>query len=438
MSLQNTEDLVVPDSKGERVSRRKDKLKWKKITMNRNVEVIELTSSEDEFESSDSSDGDAHSPRKTEIEIIEISDSSGSEEQHEEETTHPIPTIAKCQPDGPVSLYSDLSDTDDGAILTLDEPKSAIRPAPRRPLPSSLVGPSRLPQHSRACIRLRPASQLSSSDEVESLLADPTPETLLGKINTPLTLRTTLPTIPSTPVKPRTPAKFPRTPRTSKKAVALAAQARLEAYAQDLFEDLNRVVFDDELPHGTKLVWSKRLLTTAGRAKWHKTHSKYPLARNVPSSLLDYQQGSEGGAREGLEVMGSEGDAQETRGRNLYMTMKSRIRTSGVSAPPIFRAYPSTDPAYTKECGNCAKVYGRFSKSIRPDAVVCGACKIGKLEALFPVRGTKTQTPKSKTGSRLAAGTARDSPRSLPRTDVDVNLEIEVLVGTVGGLRLEG
>lgn len=41
---------------------------------------------------------------------------------------------------------------------------------------------------------------------------------------------------------------------------------------------------------------------------------------------------------------------------------------------------------------------------------VCGACKTGKLEALFTVRtrgGDPTQTPKAKAGSKLAAGKAR-------------------------------
>jgi hypothetical protein len=74
-----------------------------------------------------------------------------------------------------------------------------------------------------------------------------------------------------------TPRGFPSTTtpalqkvlRTTKKAQATLEQARREQYAADLFEELNRVVFKDGLPKETKMNWNKRLLSTAGRAKWH-------------------------------------------------------------------------------------------------------------------------------------------------------------------------
>jgi hypothetical protein len=80
------------------------------------------------------------------------------------------------------------------------------------------------------------------------------------------------PASPKTPLttkaKPKsTPAK---TPRTSKKAKALAEQEERAAYAQSLFDELNRGVFAGGLPDKTTLIWSNRLLTTAGRARWHR------------------------------------------------------------------------------------------------------------------------------------------------------------------------
>ena len=47
-------------------------------------------------------------------------------------------------------------------------------------------------------------------------------------------------------------------------------QARREKYAEKLFAELNNTIFNDGLPPETKLNWNKRLLTTAGRARWHK------------------------------------------------------------------------------------------------------------------------------------------------------------------------
>lgn len=61
------------------------------------------------------------------------------------------------------------------------------------------------------------------------------------------------------------------TPRkTTKRAQLEAEQKKRHDYAQHLFIDLNKVVFNQGLPEGTKLNWNKRLLTTAGRAKYHR------------------------------------------------------------------------------------------------------------------------------------------------------------------------
>jgi hypothetical protein len=75
---------------------------------------------------------------------------------------------------------------------------------------------------------------------------------------------------PKTPLKAKPKSTPTKTPRTSKKALALAEQAERAAYAQSLFDELNRGVFAGGLPVETTLIWSNRLLTTAGRARWHR------------------------------------------------------------------------------------------------------------------------------------------------------------------------
>jgi hypothetical protein len=63
----------------------------------------------------------------------------------------------------------------------------------------------------------------------------------------------------------------PSTPRSnSDKARLLERRDRLHAYAEELFYELNRTVFKGGLPTTTKLNWNKRLLKTAGRAKFHR------------------------------------------------------------------------------------------------------------------------------------------------------------------------
>lgn len=80
---------------------------------------------------------------------------------------------------------------------------------------------------------------------------------------------------------------------------------------------------------------------------------------------------------------------------------------------------------YQWKCQKCAKIYGRFSNSIRVDECVCGACKEGRLTPLFVTRASKTpNVPKT---SRMASTRPQDSPCSIPqastsRTDTN-NLE---------------
>lgn len=68
--------------------------------------------------------------------------------------------------------------------------------------------------------------------------------------------------------KVKAPAKTPRL--GTKKAREEADLSRRQVYAQKVFDDLNKSVFKEGLPSGTQLVWNKRLLTTAGKAKYHR------------------------------------------------------------------------------------------------------------------------------------------------------------------------
>ena len=65
-------------------------------------------------------------------------------------------------------------------------------------------------------------------------------------------------------------ASSPKAGPTSKKAQKTVEQRKRHDYAQHLFDDLNASIFKGGLPNNTALNWNKRLLTTAGRAKWHR------------------------------------------------------------------------------------------------------------------------------------------------------------------------
>lgn len=80
---------------------------------------------------------------------------------------------------------------------------------------------------------------------------------------------------------------FAGTPRANtKKAREAADLQQRHEYAQKLFTDLNKLVFKEGLPTDTKLNWNKRLLTTAGKAKYHRYDS--PQLFIIYGSLILY------------------------------------------------------------------------------------------------------------------------------------------------------
>ena len=171
-----------------------------------------------------------------------------------------------------------------------NEPKSAQRPL-RRPQTPRIASPdSRNSAEKDAHGLVKAFSTLSSltaltdSDSEKTRVAgidDGEDYRPAQTVVTPLVSRVRRPLVnspealtptPKMPLdaQPKSAATKTKTPRTSKKALALAEQAERAAYAQSLFDELNRAVFSGGLPVETTLVWSNRLLTTAGRARWHR------------------------------------------------------------------------------------------------------------------------------------------------------------------------
>ena len=160
-----------------------------------------------------------------------------------------------------------------------DEPESSRKPLRRPQVPRGTgdKAPSGLVQA---------FSSLSTLTESDTENTRPVPDEPAASIPSLFRVSAGSAT-PSTPT-PKTPArKAPKsttsssatkTPRTSKKALALAEQAERAAYAQSLFDDLNRSVFGGGLPETTTLVWSNRLLTTAGRARWQRWVIRLPTS----------------------------------------------------------------------------------------------------------------------------------------------------------------
>ncbi|KIK96518.1 hypothetical protein PAXRUDRAFT_825880 [Paxillus rubicundulus Ve08.2h10] len=288
-------------------------------------------------------------------------------------------------------LYADANDgdSDDDSILVLDEPRGSQKPI-RSTLPTknaSKAFPLATPKEPS-----RQSSTASGQDAIENILFPPA----------------------RSPRKRATVSKpSPRVsgqPRLSKKAQMAEDQARRERYATELFTELNRDVFGDELPKDTNLEWNKRLLTTAGRARWHRSRDGIHNTKiELAAKILDCNERIRNTMSHEMCHLACwviDNHPQEGHGQlfkswaNKVMRKRPDIHISTRHNYEIL--YP-----YEWKCERCLKIYGRYSKSIRPDECVCGACKIGKLVPLFA-----QATPRTPGVCRMTIVEPQGPPRS--------------------------
>ncbi|TFK40911.1 SprT-like family-domain-containing protein [Crucibulum laeve] len=261
----------------------------------------------------------------------------------------------------------------------------------------------------------------------------------------------------STPAQPRflddvcnngSPAqKIPskkQTPRQINKAHITEEQFRLEAYAQQIFTELNKSVFEDKLPKSTILNWNKRLLSTAGRAKWHRSKEGVQTTEiELAAKILDCEERIRNTLSHEMCHLATwiiDADPKETHGK-LWKTWTAKVMLKRPEITISTRHDYDISYPYQWKCELCSKVYGRFSKSIRPDECVCGSCKEGKLVPLFATRQRAPKTPKT---SKMAAIKANDSPCSItpvPKVTApglkfctlsESDSDIEILVNAMG------
>ncbi|KAH8120669.1 SprT-like family-domain-containing protein [Phellopilus nigrolimitatus] len=342
------------------------------------------------------------------------------------------------------------SDNNDGAILIFDDPPSRkplprpaspIKPTLNRALPAPAIhatpsggqvliaNPSPLP--TPVFPRVPPGKQ-SQLPNYFMLATSPTKGKSPKKDRTndsagvgPSIATKTIPTsdaapsmatsaMPMTPAGAKTPAK--RGVRMSKKALEEQKLAHLAAYAQELFNDLNQSVFKNLLPKETALVWNKKLQTTAGRAKWHISREKVETTSiELATKVLDCEERIRNTLSHEMCHLASwviNRKPKENHGVVFHGWANKVMERNGDIVITTKHSYDITYK-FEWQCQNavCKKIYGRHSKSIKPESSVCGVCRTGDLLPLFQTRQRKT-----KANSNMSADKTRDSPSTLNKT----------------------
>jgi predicted SprT family Zn-dependent metalloprotease len=412
---------LISDSEEERLK------KYKSVSL----EVIEISSDDDDNSfTKDETPQDQNtlvnaSSFRGPSEIIELTDSDtcDTSSNFPDKLTDLVKSPAKM-PKKPVAqrpkdflpLYADDSDADDGSILILNEPRSARKPIRRAQI--STVDDTIL---SSPVTRCDDGSSNSHSPE-EDKGQSGTPQAILGNLT------------------PRINKPSPRIPTRGK----AEEQARREKYAAELFEELNSTIFNNNLPPETKLNWNKRLLTTAGRAKWHRSRDGVQTTEiELAAKILDCDERIRNTLSHEMCHLACwiiNGNPKEGHGQafkawaNKVMIKRPEIEITTRHNYEI--SYP-----FEWKCEKCSKVYGRYSKSIRPDECVCGVCKVGKLIPLFVQRAPRT--PKV---CRMATALSQGSPRpvafpeEIPANNtvyaISSEDEVDILVGAINDVTL--
>ncbi|PPQ78197.1 hypothetical protein CVT26_007574 [Gymnopilus dilepis] len=330
---------------------------------------------------------------ESEPEIIEISDSSVPNTPVKPYRSDPQPRATT--PSSPMHVVVDES------ILILDEPRSARTPLR---VGKRVAGPS--------C----PASKDGIRPNRVTDLTTPvhTPNSSTKKM----------------------PASQTRSRLNSKKAILEADLKRRKDYAQQLFSDLNELVFKQGLPSDTQLNWNKRLVSTAGRARFHRSREGVQTTEiELAEKILDCDERIRNTLSHEMCHLATwviDKKIDEHHGKlfkywaSLVMKKRPDIHVSVSLNAMVTFDFPDKDLCKIKHDYEISypfewrfdsvmtilvtHSYGRFSKSIRPDECVCGACKEGALVPLFSTRTPAKKTPKL---SKMAPAKPQDSPISV-------------------------
>ncbi|OLL22829.1 HMG box-containing protein [Neolecta irregularis DAH-3] len=175
-----------------------------------------------------------------------------------------------------------------------------------------------------------------------------------------------------------------------------------ESMATVFLADLDQKITNCELSRkcrangGIKIVWSNRLQTTAGRAKWKKEKVKMGNLTTEENHLATIELST--------KVIDSEEKLQSTLAHE-FCHLTTWI-LSGVTKRPhgkefkswgnkVMKVFPKVPVTTTHQyeiyykfrwtCSNplCAREYGRQSKSIDPEKHICSICQ-GRLKQTYP------------------------------------------------------
>ncbi|KAF2100051.1 hypothetical protein NA57DRAFT_75555 [Rhizodiscina lignyota] len=347
----------------------------------------------------------------------------------------------KKLPERPLQLPSDVtasrpsssSDNDRAAILTFDPPKSRS-PHKAPPLARPVTPPATTPPPSPSNSRLtspskknriphapfRPSIDAFWSATVINEWNDqysPTKDTLTSPRKKNFGGLVKKSSSSGSDGESPSPTKSPRKSPTKKDPAVVKARKDFEAGKHNLadifLKDLDEKITGGKIAEltaatgGVKIVWSKKLNTTAGRANW-KRETIRKTAEDGSQSVIQRHHASIEFAEKVIDdeqrllntlahefchlanymISGVRGNPHGKEFKEWGRKVEGAFSSRGVEVTT--KHHYEIEYKYIWECIVCGCAYKRHSKSIDPARHSCGKCKAKLVQTKPPVRNIKT------------------------------------------------
>ncbi|KAJ7630452.1 SprT-like family-domain-containing protein [Roridomyces roridus] len=200
---------------------------------------------------------------------------------------------------------------------------------------------------------------------------------------------------------------------------------KLVTYAEQVYSYLNHVVFRNMLPPldgvRMKLVWNKRLLTTAGRAKYLRNEGIEDIEIHLATKVLISEDRVRNTLSHEMCHLASwmiDKELKESHGK-IFKRWAYRVEQKDSNIEVSVRHSYELFYPFEWKCVKCEAVVGRYTNSLNPEVTRCGnsECR-GRLNPLFDPPPAKKKARTGEVTSRISkhAKTPASSASSITTT----------------------
>ncbi|KAF8213713.1 SprT-like family-domain-containing protein [Mycena galopus ATCC 62051] len=185
----------------------------------------------------------------------------------------------------------------------------------------------------------------------------------------------------------------------------------LAQYAEQVYSYLNRKIFKNQLPSlgNMEIKWNSRLLTTAGRAHFHRDKEGHEFTEiHLATKVVDCEERIRNTLSHEMCHLACwiiDNKINESHGK-IFHKWAAKVEEKCVEITISTEHTYEISYNFEWECAKCEHIVGRYTNSLDPTVTKCPSCKTGTLSPLFDPK-----LPKNGALSRSASW-PQPSPRA--------------------------